>query len=72
MARDRPISAHAVFVEHPGGAEFVEGDVNRFVGGVGVSVLSEIASKSPCSFPMISTTACDFASSRVNRCVLRP
>ncbi|MEU0880407.1 hypothetical protein ABZ345_17530 [Lentzea sp. NPDC005914] len=32
-----------------------------------LSALSEIVSKSPCSFPMISTTACDLASSRARR-----
>ena len=34
---------------------------------LGVVVLSEVASKSPCSFPMTSTTACYFANSRVSR-----
>ena len=55
------------FCRHTSSAEFGECDTQCFVGGAGISVLSEIASKSPCSFPMISTTACDFANSRVNR-----
>jgi hypothetical protein len=40
-----------------GGAEFVEGGVECVVGGIVVPVLSEIDSKSTCSFPMISSAA---------------
>jgi hypothetical protein len=52
---------------YPRVAQAGEGAAHRVADGGGVSVLSEMASKSPCSFPMISTTACDLASSRVRR-----
>jgi hypothetical protein len=48
-------------------AKLGEGGAHRVVDGALVLVLSEMLSKSPCSFPMISTTACDLANSRVSR-----
>ena len=58
---------HAGAGRHPGGTQLLERRGQGLLADVGVPVLSEIASKSPCSFPMISTTACDFASSPINR-----
>ena len=52
---------------HRRGTQLGERGVHRFVDDVIVSVLSETLSKSPCSFPMISTTAADLANSRASR-----
>src|SRR4051812_30211054 len=48
-------------------AQLGEGAAYRIVDDAVVAVLSEMVSKSPCSFPMISTTACDLANSRASR-----
>jgi len=52
---------------HPLDAQLFEGGVHRRVDALGVAVVSEMVSKSPCSFTMIATTGCDFANSRISR-----
>src|SRR5665647_2905906 len=64
----RPADQHAgPHDADPGGAQLGERGAHRLVDDDVAAVLSEICSKSPCSFPMISTTAWEVASSRVSR-----